>query len=144
MSESKRKIRRQNKRRMNKIIFAFLIFIIILGSGMYIFHNFIQKPLYISPLPPNYKIDSVSDKDKKFKLLKDKLREGKIEYEKITAYDKYFIVEMEDESRVFVSSQKDLIPQISSLQFILSRLTMEGKAVRELDLRFDKPVIQLK
>jgi hypothetical protein len=144
MPESKRKIRRQNRRRMNKLILAFLIFLIILGSGIYIFHNFLQKPLYISPLPPNYKIDSVSDKDKKFKLLKNKLREGKIEYEKITADDKYFIIEMDDESRVFVSSQKDLVPQISSLQFILSRLTMEGKAVRELDLRFDKPVIKLK
>jgi uncharacterized membrane protein YvbJ len=144
MPDSKRKIRRQNIKRKNKIILVSIIFLIILGVGIYIFRNLLQKPLYISPLPPNYKIDSVSDKDQKLKLLEDKLKESKIKYEKIIAYDKYFIIEMEDDSKVLVSSQKDLIPQISSLQFILSRLTMEGKAVRELDLRFDKPVIRLK
>lgn len=45
---------------------------------------------------------------------------------------------------VYLSSQKSLAEQISSLQRILSRLTIEGKHFVRLDVRFDKPVITLK
>lgn len=42
---------------------------------------------------------------------------------------------------VNVSLQKEANLQLDSLQVILARVKMEGKALREIDLRFDKPVI---
>lgn len=43
--------------------------------------------------------------------------------------------------RVTVSLAKEAGPQLDSLQVILARVRMEGRALREIDLRFDKPVI---
>ncbi|PIS13949.1 hypothetical protein COT65_01450 [Candidatus Shapirobacteria bacterium CG09_land_8_20_14_0_10_47_13] len=42
---------------------------------------------------------------------------------------------------VTVSLTKEVGPQLDSLQVILARVRMEGKALRGIDLRFDKPVI---
>ncbi len=43
-----------------------------------------------------------------------------------------------------VLEEKNYSKQISSLQQIFSQLTMEGKKVGRLDLRFDKPVVVFK
>lgn len=43
---------------------------------------------------------------------------------------------------VYLDLGKNLPSQISSLQLILSRLTIEGKKFKRLDLRFDKPFIE--
>mgnify|MGYP001578830843 CR=1 FL=1 len=42
---------------------------------------------------------------------------------------------------IAISLQKEADSQLDSLQVILSRIKMEGKGLREVDLRFDKPVI---
>jgi hypothetical protein len=49
---------------------------------------------------------------------------------------------LSNKSEIFLTRDKDINPQLASLQFILSRLTMEGKGFRSLDLRFDKPIIR--
>lgn len=49
-----------------------------------------------------------------------------------------------DKTEVLVTSTKDISTQIASLQFIYNRLTMEGRLIRRLDLRYEKPVITLK
>ena len=43
-----------------------------------------------------------------------------------------------------ILEEKNYSKQISSLQQIFSQLTMEGKKVARLDLRFDKPVVVFK
>jgi len=48
---------------------------------------------------------------------------------------------LKDGGEVILSSKKDLRSQISSLQLILSRLTIEGKKLKVLDFRFNRPVI---
>lgn len=45
---------------------------------------------------------------------------------------------------VLITSDKDILRQLASLQLILTRLTMEGKHISRLDLRYDKPVIVYK
>lgn len=42
---------------------------------------------------------------------------------------------------IAISLQKEVDPQLDSLQVILSRVKMEGKVLKEIDLRFNKPVI---
>lgn len=42
---------------------------------------------------------------------------------------------------VIFTSQKDLESQVTSLQIILERFKIEGRKVRKIDFRFDKPVI---
>jgi hypothetical protein len=73
------------------------------------------------------------------------LKEQKISYTKISkAPDETYIITLNDDEEALVTFKKDIHQQISSLQFILSRLTMEGKQFTRLDLRFDKPVIVAK
>lgn len=43
---------------------------------------------------------------------------------------------------VFFSPQKDLASQVRALQLVLPKLTMEGKKIKEIDLRFSKVVIR--
>jgi len=58
------------------------------------------------------------------------------------ASDSSYIITLKDGSEVDFSSKKSTSSQISSLQLILSRLTIEGKKFKKLDLRFDKPIIE--
>jgi hypothetical protein len=77
--------------------------------------------------------------------LEKALQEKKIDYTRIyNQKDGSCIIKLTDGSLVIISSQKDINREISSLQFILKRLTMEGKEFTKLDLRFEKPVITFK
>lgn len=53
----------------------------------------------------------------------------------------YYSVFLGNNAEILLSENKDIAEQITSLQFILVRLTMEGRQFRKLDLRFSKPVI---
>jgi hypothetical protein len=97
----------------------------------------------VSPLPPNYKINSAnSESVKHTELLSKKLNEKNIEYDKIIINENSYVIHLSNKSEIFLTRDKDINPQLASLQFILSRLTMEGKGFRSLDLRFDKPIIR--
>ena len=73
------------------------------------------------------------------------LQEKKIDYKiVIKLQDNSYAIKLVDGSEVIISSQKNINKEMSSLQFILSRLTMEGKEFYKLDLRFEKPVIIFK
>ena len=89
-------------------------------------------------------INTSDDENYKTNLEKA-LKEKKIDYEAVNNLkDGSCIIKLTDGSLVILSSQKDVNTEISSLQFILKRLTMEGKEFTKLDLRFEKPVITFK
>jgi len=48
---------------------------------------------------------------------------------------------LKDGEEVVFSLKKEIQIQVDSLQFILSRSKIEGKGVKRIDLRFDKPVV---
>lgn len=48
---------------------------------------------------------------------------------------------LKDETLVLMSAKKPIDSQLDSLQLIHSRAKIEGKQVKKIDLRFDKPVI---
>ena len=48
---------------------------------------------------------------------------------------------LENEVLVLFNGQKDISVQLDSLQFIYSRSKIEGKQIKKIDLRFDKPVV---
>ncbi len=116
------------------IIFT-IIFLTILFSGIfYLTKIFIYKTTsYISPLAQTkiYKDNSIESI-----LFKNNIPFSRLKI----ASDSSYIVFLNDGGEV------DMLPeniqrQISSLQLILSRLTIEGKKFKRLDLRFDKPII---
>jgi cell division protein FtsQ len=48
---------------------------------------------------------------------------------------------LKDNITALFSLKKEVQIQIDSLQFILSRAKIEGKGIKKIDLRFDKPVV---
>jgi len=48
---------------------------------------------------------------------------------------------LENETLAILNGQKEIENQLDSLQFIYSRSKIEGKQVKKIDLRFDKPII---
>jgi hypothetical protein len=48
---------------------------------------------------------------------------------------------LKDGPEVFFSEKKEATTQVGSLQLIFSRAKIEGKSLKRVDLRFDKPVI---
>jgi hypothetical protein len=116
-------------------------------SGVFLFSliTTLQKPAYLSPLS-NLGIEAIRPiDDSNRQILEKLLKEKKIAHTKITpGPDSSYIIHLSGGEEATVSFDKDIKSQISSLQFILSRLTMEGRQFSRLDLRFDKPIIIFK
>lgn len=129
----------QRKLRTNKI-FQILknIFLIIFATALlfltvyFAVSNFLlSKTPFVSPL------SKTSDES-----FEKKLSKANIPFASISvASDSSFLIVLKDGSEVNLSDKKNIQKQISSLQLILSRLTIEGKRFKRLDLRFDKPII---
>lgn len=128
------------KRRSSKKFFLFLLFFLsfsgflLLGLNL----NFKQHRL-VSPLPSTK--DNYSSSDKTKREIKNLLNKNSISFNAITASNSSYFIRLAGGEEVILASEKPLTSQISSLQLVLSRLTIEGKRFVRLDFRFDKPII---
>ncbi len=119
------------------------ILTILFLSTLILATDFYQKKnnVLISPIPKlgyKYKVD-------KTKELELNLKKYNISFSQVlVATDSSFVVILQNGEKVLFSSSKPTEQQMSSLQLILSRFTIEGKRFAFLDLRFDKPVVGLK
>lgn len=144
MSLSKRRIKKRlSRKRRSKILFFGIVCLFLLVAGLFIFFVFInKKPVLLTPIPSPWELLMRHPSDKgEIDSLKLLLSQNKISYDTITVMNASYIIQREGNQEVILSSQKAIDEQISSLQLILSRLTMEGRHLKRLDLRFDKPVI---
>lgn len=100
---------------------------------------------YISPLARNPGKLSTSIAGQKTQEITNLLKSLHVDYSKVSSLDMTtFEVILPDGGKVILTSQKDLSQQVSSLQLIIGRLTMEGKHFSRLDFRYAKPVIVLR
>lgn len=107
---------------------------------------FVQKaePLFTSPLPeitatiPREESSNISNETKEI------LKKKQIEFSALSeSKGRSFVITLKDGGEVIITDDKDLDGQLASLQRIVSQLTMEGKKIKRLDLRFDRPVLVL-
>jgi hypothetical protein len=146
--KKKPNIDRKQKRFAQKILFFSLIGVgavsaIAVGTVTFLTIQ-ANQPLFVSPLASLNFIKSTRE-DNKIEVLKKELKKGQIEFVKVEkTKEASLLVELKQGGEVTFSSQKDIIAQIASLQFILSHLTMEGREFSKLDLRFEKPVVVFK
>ena len=133
----------KNRKRKIKIILISTLFTIFSYGilSYFIWTVIISKTHYISPLPLASPTDSSIKNDKNIENIKERLKKEGIEFSSVSPSDFSYIIHLKDNKEAILSSQKDLSTQISSLQFIILRLTMEGKEFSRLDLRYDKPII---
>jgi hypothetical protein len=107
---------------------------------------FVQRgePLFASPLPDitsGQKVDTTQNISKE---TKDLLKEKSIEFSSLSeSKGKSFVITLKSGGEVIITDEKDLDEQLASLQRIVAQLTMEGKKLKRLDLRFDRPILVL-
>jgi len=131
-----RKIKRKNKLYLLKSFVLFIVFFSLFFSSYFYFFNFLNIKL-ISPL--GSKIQN-SDKDD----IERKLSSAGLSYSSVSvASDSSYILTLPEGGKAIITPQKNINEQISSLQLVLNRLTIEGKRIKVIDFRYDKPVIRL-
>lgn len=118
-----------------KVLFSILLVLALFLGILFSFYKyFLQKGKPISPL--------AQKELAKQNNIEEILQKNKIEYSKISvATDSSYLVILKEGEEINLSSQKDLSAQISSLQLIISSLTIEGKKFKRIDFRFDKPIV---
>jgi len=142
----KQEFPRKRKRFVKKIVFLSLVLIILIiiagGIAFYYFEAKMQK--FYPAVSKITHIMQTNQSDATYTELQNGLNKDQIAYTSIQNANDSYIVTLQEGGKVTFSSQKDIMIQIASLQYILSHLTMEGRQFSTLDLRFDQPVIVLK
>lgn len=103
-----------------------------------------KEPPFTSPLPIFLPFQADAGSAHSKKELEIALKDADISYEKLTQIRSgIYSFTIVDNGEVTITLKKSLSTQLSSLQVILVRLTMEGKKFKRLDMRYDRPIIVL-
>lgn len=118
-----------------KLTIALILFGLITLNFILIYLAFLQKPKPIlSPLSKN----QISSNQ----VFEKKLNESGIDYASFsTEKDLVYVVKLKNGGEVLIDQNKDVEEQLSSLQLVLKQLKIEGKTLRRLDFRYQKPII---
>lgn len=142
MLTQKRK-QRDRKRKLQKIYILFGLMVAGMAAAYITSLRLFPENGYISPLASKVLSQTASQEEEAVERIRDRLKNSDFQVETIESKDETYIIKLANNVEVVFSAKKDLNEQISSLQFIHQRLTMEGSRFSRLDLRFDKPVIVL-
>ncbi|MDP2649928.1 MAG: hypothetical protein Q8P10_03705 [bacterium] len=129
---------RNRKNRKSKKIFQLLFLFILILGGVAFLKFYLEKTQNITIISPV----SFTNNNNNLKKLETLLKQSNISFGSLSSSSSSYFVKFKDGEEVILDSNKPLEQQISSLQLVLSRLTIEGKRFVRLDLRYDKPVIQ--
>lgn len=139
MRLQKRRIYKRRKR-IAILFFAAVLLCGTIGSVFWLLQRVNAR--FISPVP--FLISSSEAENSTAKMVRKELERRHFTVSQLmTGLNNTIIVTLESGEEVVLSADNDIQTQLSSLQLIHSRLTMEGKRFKKLDLRFDKPVITL-
>lgn len=119
---------------------------LLFAGGIFLVLRLQSKPyLYLSPLADNPDKLTTSVAGPKLQQISASLREHHINFDKVEIKsDTTFSVLLKNGGIVMLTSGKSIEQQVSSLQLILDRLTMEGKHFASLDFRYAKPVVVIR
>ena len=134
--------RRSRRKRVGKILGILCLSIGIFSVGFLLLLR--KSDVLIRPIPEGSLSQVLGDNDDSIKKIEKSLKEEKVVYKDVKKIGSSgYEVTLVSGEKVLLSDTKDLRSQLSSLQVIISRLTMEGKRFSKLDLRFDRPAIVL-
>lgn len=125
--------RRQKSFRKKLIIYVPLF--AVLGFFIFFLNSFFlsNKPLLTSPLG---KINS------DIAMVEKSLKEKNISFSQILSLsDSTYVINISNNGQVKLSKTLDIDKQITSLQRILVALTIQDKPFKNIDFRFEEPII---
>jgi hypothetical protein len=134
MFQQKRLLKKEKLKGKIWLVFFILAILLILVIGIeFLYFNFVKVSV-ISPL--------AKSKVSRLVNLENELSKNQITFSAASAnQDGSYTIKLLAGGEVILSSKKDIGSQLSSLQLMLSRLTIEGKKLKTLDFRFDNPVV---
>lgn len=138
--------KRKIKVYVKKTIFVLCIFLgVFLASTAVLFKLFAQNPKVISPLSLAFsKIRREilgEDTNKIIAQTEDNLSKHHLLYSSVTEKDTMLIIAFTDGTEAILTPKKNIEEQIDSLQVTMSRLTIQGKHISRVDVRFERPVV---
>lgn len=143
---------KRTARKKNKLLFfapfvlIFLFFLIFFYTIRLYLPSIFNKSAFVSPIAFSIKEKmGVLSGGSSNKELENLLSQKNIAFSSISVLsDSSYLVKLSTGEEIIFSATKTMPSQVSSLQLILSRLTIEGKRFVRLDFRFDKPVVTFK
>ncbi len=134
MFQQKRLLKKEKLKGKIRLVFFILVILLIFVIGIeFLYFNFVKVSV-ISPL--------AKSKVSRLVNLENELSKNQISFSAANAnQDGSYTVKLLAGGEVILSSKKDIGSQLSSLQLMLSRLTIEGKKLKTLDFRFGNPVV---
>src|SRR6185437_8485462 len=134
----KKELPRKRKRFVKKVIFftSFVLIILLVIAG-FLYYFLIFKNLKFHQIEAQQIVHAAQPTvaEKRYNELVVGLQKDQIHYSSIQKGNNSFTVVLQEGGKVTFSSQKDIMTQIASLQYILSHLTMDGREFSTLDLR---------
>jgi cell division septal protein FtsQ len=134
MFQQRRLLKKEKLKVRVKLVFVIFVVLLISAIGLEFLYFSFANVSVISPL--------AKSKSSALSNLESKLSQKKIPFASVVVNtNNSFTVKLLDGGEVILSSKKDIGSQLSSLQLMLTRLTIEGKKLKTLDFRFDNPVV---
>lgn len=119
------------------IFWIVCLFIAFLASVSFLFFEKFNRIPYVSPLS-----QQTQEQANDINTLKSLLSKKSIAFLFVAPIDSSsYLITLIAGEQVVITTKKSLVDQVSSLQLVLSRLTIEGKRVSRIDFRFDTPVL---
>lgn len=132
----------QNPKKTRRLYVLALPLLILVGSLGILVRTLTSHPHFMSALPD--KIQATSSSSSTEDILTQEFVKAGFQIDSVRgASDSEYLVQLKTGEVIVVSSTTSQ-NQISSLQPLLTNLTMEGKRIERLDIRFDKPVVLFK
>lgn len=127
-----------------KIIF-FVVYLLVLAIGIsfFLYSSLNSSKKLVSPLPLQKAVQTQFTKKTGLtsQQIEAILKSKNISYVSVNVNSDTIHITVDEKSDVLFSSTKNIVEQVTSLQLIVSRLTIEGKRFKRLDFRYNKPVV---
>lgn len=127
-------LRPRQQRVFKKKLVAYIFLLTVFVLSFFIYSIFLKNTrLFISPM---------GESSVDVKKVKKILRNFNILFSEVLVLsDSSYSVSLPNNGQVRLSSGKDIGKQITSLQRILIQLTIEGKSFKNIDFRFEEPIV---
>ena len=136
-------MKRRTKKNINLILKTIVVLALVFTS-LFIAFKFILPFFPKIEIKSNQSIVVPLGQNFDFQKLREKLSEKGINFDSIDVSSNSGVVigKVTGGPKVYFASDKDVDWQVSSLQLIISRLTIDNKKPNLIDLRFDKPIVK--
>lgn len=143
-----RKLRQKKKRKSLAVmvrLFFLTAIITFFSTILIVRQGFFNNSRLISPVSDSFPKKEKNVDNNSIKRLESALTKNNIKFSSVSvASDSSYLINLEDKGNIIFDFNKSLDLQISSLQLMLSRFTIEGKRIERVDFRFDKPIVVFK